>query len=609
MPDQVGSYVISLVVSDGSLSSAVDSVTVNVSAGSGGNGSETPIPGGSNVIEVGPGRVHEDLSTVDWPNLQAGDEVRIYWRPEPYHSKIGLRGRGTASDPILLSGVAGPNGERPVISGQNATTPSSLNGFFDTGQWSTEVIGVITIIRGPNDPWEYKPGYIEIRGLQISGGHPDYQFKGMDGALYHYNQGASGIHANIVENLTVRDCEFSDNANGFFVLSRGSENNLSRYILFEHNLLQNNGVVGSDQEHAIYTQASGITFQYNYIGPNRTGAGGIALKDRSANTVIRYNHIVSGARTLDLVEPEDSFELMLNEPGFSDTWVYGNLIVNEYSMAHPYAVNMIHYGGDMGETRIYRKGTLHFFHNTVYIHMNQADEWNVTLFDLSTNDESAELYNNIFYREGDAFLYLARVAGHYTLGANKWINGGRQNSSPDNEWHTFVGSVILTPPPLEGSSPGLIDPSNGDFSVSSQSAVRDQAGSLPSAYANHPVNREYHPVAQEFVRLQEGAAAELGAYEYSVGGAPVDPGPTQDSDGDGYTVSQGDCDDTDPAISPVGVETCGDGIDQDCNDTDLTCPVDPGTDPAPVNFTSPIDSSGETALSQYFIAVDDNNQG
>ena len=44
-----------------------------------------------------------------------------------------------------------------------------------------------------------------------------------------------------------------------------------------------------------------------------------------------------------------------------------------------------------------------------------------------------------------------------------------------------------------------------------------------------------------------------------------------DDDGDGITENQGDCDDTDAAVHPGATEICGDGIDQDCNGSDLSC--------------------------------------
>ncbi len=47
-----------------------------------------------------------------------------------------------------------------------------------------------------------------------------------------------------------------------------------------------------------------------------------------------------------------------------------------------------------------------------------------------------------------------------------------------------------------------------------------------------------------------------------------------DADGDGYLSSEGDCNDAEPTIHPGATEICGDGIDQDCNNTDLLCPDD-----------------------------------
>ncbi|MBI5479764.1 MAG: hypothetical protein HY906_12950 [Deltaproteobacteria bacterium] len=41
--------------------------------------------------------------------------------------------------------------------------------------------------------------------------------------------------------------------------------------------------------------------------------------------------------------------------------------------------------------------------------------------------------------------------------------------------------------------------------------------------------------------------------------------PDIDNDGDGYTIHQGDCDDTNPNVHPGAREICNDGIDNDCN--------------------------------------------
>jgi len=63
--------------------------------------------------------------------------------------------------------------------------------------------------------------------------------------------------------------------------------------------------------------------------------------------------------------------------------------------------------------------------------------------------------------------------------------------------------------------------------------------------------------------------------------------PDRDEDGDGISTLNGDCDDTDEAVSPLSFEDCADDIDNDCDhevnegcddgdDDDDT--VDPGDD-------------------------------
>ncbi len=69
------------------------------------------------------------------------------------------------------------------------------------------------------------------------------------------------------------------------------------------------------------------------------------------------------------------------------------------------------------------------------------------------------------------------------------------------------------------------------------------------------------------------ASNQYGESEYSQEisyTVPIAPTET-DGDGDGVTLSQGDCDDGNKSIHPGAVETCGDGIDQDCNGSDLAC--------------------------------------
>ena len=69
-----------------------------------------------------PGQAYEAIGDVPWDDLAAGDTVRIHWRDEPYREKFLLRGQGTEDAPIVVCGVAGPDGQLPIIDGENAIT-------------------------------------------------------------------------------------------------------------------------------------------------------------------------------------------------------------------------------------------------------------------------------------------------------------------------------------------------------------------------------------------------------------------------------------------------------------------------------------------------------
>ncbi len=63
-------------------------------------------------------------------------------------------------------------------------------------------------------------------------------------------------------------------------------------------------------------------------------------------------------------------------------------------------------------------------------------------------------------------------------------------------------------------------------------------------------------------------------YQFQGGGFTVrclKTDPNKDYDNDGFNIIEGDCDDFDASTFPGASETCGDGIDQDCNGYDLPC--------------------------------------
>ena len=461
--------------------------------------------------DIGPSQSLTSLDEVPWLDLQAGDKVNIHYQATPYRTKIGLHGRGTKQDPIVIRGIKGPNGELPTISGKDATTPANLNGFFSE-KWD-ENLAVFLIKRARSDSYfDYKPGHITIENLKIVGAFNGNTFTDSNGNIRNYSNGAGGIWAVLVEDLIVRNCEITGNGNGLFILSKSDENNISRNILVEKNRIYDNGVPDSDRQHNIYTQAATITFQYNEIGQLRNGAKGSSLKDRSSNTTIRFNKIESSARALDLVDPEDGGNVIAFEPGFHETYVYGNLILNDHSNKQKYASgNMIHYGGDSGLTDLYRKGKLHFYNNTVVIKANKNDIWRVRLFDLATNEETVVLQNNILYRQGDTNFLLMNNHGIAEVEATNWISQGWQEGREGS----FDGSVNqLANGFIESDNHCFVNVENDNYLLRSGSSCVNSGVALAN---NLPIlNAMYKSTASKLDRTILGNFVDLGAFEGEV---------------------------------------------------------------------------------------------
>ncbi|HEX7598671.1 MAG TPA: hypothetical protein VF518_10690, partial [Polyangia bacterium] len=371
--------------------------------------------GKGKTYEVGPQRSLQRLADVPWNALAPGDRVLIHWRPEPYREQILLSSRGTAEQPVRICGVPGPSGQLPIVTGDEARTVRALGFPYPP----TQERGIVVVTLREGQLWGYKPGHLLLYGLQLRGGHPQYAFTDQNGKRRHFSSSAAALFIERGEHIVVRRCSLTDSANGFFVASGDSEQTVSRDILAEGNHIYGNGVAGSYFQHNAYTEAVGMVYQYNRFGALRLGAGGNALKDRSAGTVIRANWIEGGAHLLDLVEPEESTKITSLDPGYRRTYVYGNVLLN----GPLDGVVIVHYGGDNGNATQYRKGTLFFYNNTVIVRGEEKTRWNTILFRLETNDETAEVFNNLVFREGSTHLSLADSPGRLRFGCN-WVSEG-----------------------------------------------------------------------------------------------------------------------------------------------------------------------------------------
>jgi len=444
------------------------------------------------VYEVGTNQPLQAISEVPWQSLVAGDTVLIYWRTNAYHEKWVICRQGSSNAPITVRGVANAAGDLPIIDGRDATTSTNLD--FWNGQRGVLKIG------GANKPPDTTPSYIVVEDLDIRSGRPPYTFTNHSGGIEMYASNAAAVYIEKGQHVTIRNCTLRDCGNGLFA---GSYSGLSTNLLVEYCMIFNNGISNRIYEHNNYTEVSGITFQYNYFGPLREGCDGNNLKDRSAGTVIRYNVIVDGNRQLDLVDSDDLWQM----PLYSNTYVYGNVLIEETDAGNR---QMVHYGGDSGNVDEYRKGTLHFFNNTVI--SKRTDR--TTLFRLSTNNEKADCFGNVLYvtLSGNTLAMLDETG--LLLLQDNWTKPGWVGSHG-----TVTGTITNWGGNITSDWPGFADEATDDYHLTNDSVCVDMKTNSPS------VEPDFDGVERPLDGNNDGVPApDIGAFEFVH--------PTADTDSD-----------------------------------------------------------------------------
>lgn len=446
-----------------------------------------------NDYHVGPGESHLAIGDVPWEILQPGDRVYIHWRSENYKEKWVIGRSGTAAAPILVSGVPGPEGQLPVIDGVNATTREELD-FWNENR------GLVKI-GGSSVPNTAIPSHIIIENLELRSARPPYSFTDDSGKSQTYSTNAASFYVEVGQHLTLRRCIIRDSANGIFI---GANNGQTRDILLEGNIIYDNGIAGSIYQHNTYTAAIGIIYQNNYMGGLRADARGNNLKDRSAGLVVRYNWIENGNRQLDLVDGEDT-DIIVNDPRYRETHVYGNILKEADNEGN---AQIVHYGGDSTNTSIYRKGTLYFYNNTIISTRTEK----TTLLRLSTNEETAQVFNNIIYptATGDQ-LALLDSSGQLVLRHN-WLKAGWLDShgiltgTIDDDGSTILGSETVLP--------GFVEFNQNDYHLTAMSLARNAGLPLDATLQlNHPLSYQYRYHNNLEIR-PEDAQLDIGAFEF-----------------------------------------------------------------------------------------------
>jgi hypothetical protein len=448
------------------------------------------------IFTVGPSQTYSTIGAALANRvLGPGDEVWIYAKPTPYNEKFVINAVGTAASPVVIKGIADGAGSRPVIDGTNAVTEPTLN--YWNGARGLLKIGGANVPALP--PGSAVPQHIRIEGLEFRNARPGISFTDFKGVGGSYAKNAACIFVEEGKNIALVGNVLTGCGNGLFV-SPGVED-----ILIESNHFFDNGIAGSILEHQAYTEALGIVYRFNRFDPLCNGCLGNNLKDRSGGLVVAYNVIQGGSRQLDLVDTDSA--TIANNPRYRTTYVYGNTLVESEG---PDNRQILHYGGDSGNEAQYRKGTLHFYHNTIV----SSRVGRTTFIRLSSEAETCDARNNIIFvtAAGSELELLAENRGQLIM-RNNWLKPGNVLFFDKQG----TGSVSLIDN-LNGTEPGFADPNFGSSLNVRLSKPLGPSAELASGAP--PVSLEY----VSHLRSQARTSSDIGAYGYSgIGPVPTLP--------------------------------------------------------------------------------------
>jgi hypothetical protein len=435
-----------------------------------------PLPETGRVFEVGPDMPYETIIDCPTNDLMPGDEVRVYAKETPYVDKFLIIGKGTIDHPIKIMGIPDVSGQKPVLDGLNAISPSN----YDTTNPDRQVIKI-----GQNDQ---VASYIIIDGFEIRNANNTNTFINSSGNDQAYHDNASGIRVENGSNITIRNCIVHHNGNG---IQTGKE---THNVLIESCQIYQNGLCGWENSYIHNMYLSGhngntITVQYSYIG--ELLSQGQQVKSRAEKLIFRYNWVEGGRNAqLDLVE---DYEISNTIP--YDAYVYGNIIIKPDPSDNSV---MIHFGGDQSDTS--RMGTLQFYNNTCII--KDTKTWGSRrIFKISSEKAYVIANNNIFY--------MATPTNYELLSGSSNLSGN----------HNWLSQSITTIKSLENSivteSPNFVDPAIDNYHLQSDSPCKDaaQRDKFPENLA--PVY-QYQKDVDYVDRIVMGNAYDIGALEQGI---------------------------------------------------------------------------------------------
>lgn len=373
--------------------------------------------GNGTDYQVGPGKQYTKIIDVPWENLDAGDTVRIFYRAEPYREQIAISGFGTESQPIRVCGVAGPNGERPIISGTNMATRSTNRIIA----WGT---GAPVLVSRKNGDAK-RPEHVIVEGLYITTERTSA------------DDGADCIRLQTGSFMTIRNNAIVNCQNGIFSQQKLGEEEVTTDLLVEKNYFSENS--GNDRAvgyatHNLYLQSIRTTIQFNHLGPLHSDGTGTNIKSRGLGNVIRYNYLEGGSYIFDLVNIEQYVDYVLEKPEdralFENDYIYGNVVLNETSWSD------IHHGAD-NDWAGQRYGNLWVFNNTIIKKGN---------FFIGVNGNTVETRGDdqLFIHAGCGYEYYCNVGAKIYLFNNVHVQARYANYLQTFQ-NLFGGNFTLHP--------------------------------------------------------------------------------------------------------------------------------------------------------------------
>ena len=402
--------------------SAVASLPVGLGGGGGGSTSilpgrvTTPITSATGTIyHVGPGQAYT-ADTMPWQSLVAGDVVNLHYQVTPYNTMPVLSNiQGTSANWIRIHGVTDANGNRPILSGENAHYANDHIALVNSGSspwWPfVEGRGVITFCGA----YGQKSKFIHIDSIEIRKQGPTYNYYKTNGTLAA-QKGGGGVYGVVGEDILIENCGVDDATNCIFVNSRNNDPLQTSYRWTVRNChFVNYGVPNNFLEHATYIACVDAVYEGNFYGRAKPLSQGGMLKDRSSNPKIIANRFeVGSSRVLDIVEDQSGdgtgLGIIGNSSNYNGSFIVGNLFLIDANFVAPFTP--FHFGaGDVG-ANITRTGPHYFHNNTVLVRRNGAAGYLKILMFWPEVGAQVFLENNIIDVQGYDAVYHVKSDGN-----------------------------------------------------------------------------------------------------------------------------------------------------------------------------------------------------